>query len=74
MQSVIEDFTFDTPAVTIIKKNSQIHRDIEAIVPAIELILKTCLKEEFSNETYIVYGRTKYSQGCLNELLRTKNE
>ena len=73
-QSLIEDFAADTPAVTIIKKNSQIHRDIESIVPVMELILQTCLREVFSNATYIVYGQTKYSKECLKELLRIKSE
>ncbi len=73
-QSIIEDFTFDTPTVTIIKKNSQINRDLEAIVPSIEFILKTCLREEFENETYIVYANAKSSPRCLRELLRTKSE
>lgn len=73
-QSLIEDFTFDTPEVTIIKKNSQIYREYESIVPVIELIVKTCLREEFSNETYIVYGQTEYSRGCLKNLLSAKND
>jgi len=67
-QSLLEEFITDTPDVVVLKKQTQIGKNIEPIVALIQPILKSCFTDKFSNSVYTIFRADANVQSCIKNI------
>lgn len=70
---ILDDFKNEVPDFVVIKKVTQINRDIEQIVSTLEPIIDQCFGIRYSNKIYSLYKAKGNSQACIRDALRTKH-
>lgn len=73
-QDILNDFKNNGPSFVVLKRITQINRDIEPVLGILEPIVNQCLVLEYSNKNYEVFKKNAKTESCISEKLSTVNE